>query len=1306
MGRLFIEVLQEATSDLICCSKCSTVVSERNELFKGGGPQYSQASFLLNKTVNLRQSNVFSTCKSYKSAVTCLMPVEMFQLFIILLALSTWQNVVAPEVPLMAEKRQASSANSTAVNKTKVEVLDTFKKHGTSVVDILHDEIFGKDGNKSIELLNSASGHSVGGSVEKGEIPYQVGLGLRDGEKFILCCGGSNFQVGDVSLVLLDGMVDFNEYAQPINLPLREMTEPVPGNAIVSGWGQTTPGGSLAKFLRKAELPVVETKKCKQLYSATFHPLVDAHLCAGFLDGGGVDACHGDSGGPLVCKESAQFTVKVRLDDGWVKEEHERPYLCGVVNFGKFCADPKYPGVYAKVSHYIGWIQDTMRYATENLKNEQIEIDKLQVNKNSSIVQEEDGSAIPNIKYTFVGMVHNGNTLPRGSTDKPCLAVLLSSNLAITASGCVPQTPEEKWKDSSVKIVFGDQKAGSRTTQQAMDILYQFAFKPETFLDQLNAPIETKRVASRAITPPGDAVVLQFTNSVSFSDAAYPVNFPRSTNFIGLWAEVVGKSTLDSDRVAMARAEIVPLAKCGYDTTMGMSDDVICAKIVNGLPCTEFNLGSGLICRGKNGGNFLCGIVTRKPGENPIINRHPSNLIQRSHGIAGSSNNNYAPSKDFSPNQKYHVKPKNASEVNGAAASDNEDEMSREANNMTESERMTPRKHKIKPRNPDSFCLFKKFWIPGSHPSLKDWHVMTYFRALLFTHIISAIFTVGLGGRGDRIRVPSFGRKDVAVFSVPGEEAKKGDVPYQVEIGLERKNGSMKHVCAAALISRTWVLGAAHCFDPPWNVEENVGKLTAVAGEWDLAEPHPEEQRLRILAVVLHQSYSRTTRQNDIALVLLDNVVKFNEFVWPVNLPSSANVNPSAGGAISSGWGSAAKNGSRTRYLKNARVPIVPTAVCQSPVVKITENQICGGYMRIGRADACEDDAGGPLVCEEPLVRFVSGGNSSKKLLCQYLCGIESEAGACGEANAPGIYTKVSNYLNWMKKTLKSFIRSEENPIFYPFLAIPSLVGHGVSEPPVTVSCAGVILSDTLVLTLRECMEKFAQGTQHLKVSYKVEARSSLRWHAVDVVDWFDFHPSSFLHSPVKYNYLVRGEAHMARKRSVVLRLSQPIMFSSEAYPVNYPETKNFTGMFATMVAVKGTLDNGKIMTGVLEIMEISKCSMFDLPAWGLDRNEVLCAKHMYGTQLLNFPPGSPVMCDLSRSRLQANRDYPMSFLCGISVISKETDLPDDVDQNTTSLWANSSYAVFKKFYVQGMTDEGSQLSLVTLAKIGNPFLG
>lgn len=62
-------------------------------------------------------------------------------------------------------------------------------------------------------------------------------------------------------------------------------------------------------------------------------------ILVGFFAGEeGNDACQGDGGGPLVCQ-----------DDGFFE-------LAGLVSWGFGCGRVDVPGVYVKVSSFIGWI--------------------------------------------------------------------------------------------------------------------------------------------------------------------------------------------------------------------------------------------------------------------------------------------------------------------------------------------------------------------------------------------------------------------------------------------------------------------------------------------------------------------------------------------------------------------------------------------------------------------------------------------------------------------------------------------------------------------------------------------------------------------------------------------------------------------------------------------------------------------------------------------------------------------------------------------------------------------------------------
>lgn len=125
-------------------------------------------------------------------------------------------------------------------------------------------------------------------------------------------------------------------------------------NAIVSGWGTTSSGGSISTSLRYVSVPVQSNATCSNAYYPGFTDdgellEYDASnmLCAGPI-GGGKDSCQGDSGGPLA----------VQTSDSW--------RLIGTVSFGLGCARPGYPGVYQRLTASSSWIGSTRRFGPFN----------------------------------------------------------------------------------------------------------------------------------------------------------------------------------------------------------------------------------------------------------------------------------------------------------------------------------------------------------------------------------------------------------------------------------------------------------------------------------------------------------------------------------------------------------------------------------------------------------------------------------------------------------------------------------------------------------------------------------------------------------------------------------------------------------------------------------------------------------------------------------------------------------------------------------------------------------------------------
>ncbi|XP_056256398.1 serine protease 27-like [Seriola aureovittata] len=143
----------------------------------------------------------------------------------------------------------------------------------------------------------------------------------------------------DIALLRLSSPVDFTNYIRPVCLAAGDSDFRAGTTCWVTGWGTIQSDVPLPspQRLQEVDVPVVSNNQCSESYASSNIGITSNMICAG-LPEGGKDSCQGDSGGPMVSKDGSR----------WVQ--------AGVVSFGIGCAEPSFPGVYARVSEYQTWI--------------------------------------------------------------------------------------------------------------------------------------------------------------------------------------------------------------------------------------------------------------------------------------------------------------------------------------------------------------------------------------------------------------------------------------------------------------------------------------------------------------------------------------------------------------------------------------------------------------------------------------------------------------------------------------------------------------------------------------------------------------------------------------------------------------------------------------------------------------------------------------------------------------------------------------------------------------------------------------
>ncbi|XP_019638141.1 PREDICTED: plasma kallikrein-like [Branchiostoma belcheri] len=166
--------------------------------------------------------------------------------------------------------------------------------------------------------------------------------------------------------------------------------------------------------------------------------------------------------------------------------------------------------------------------------------------------------------------------------------------------------------------------------------------------------------------------------------------------------------------------------------------------------------------------------------------------------------------------------------------------------------------------------------------------------------------------------------------------------------------------------------------------------------------------------IILHEEYDNAEVDNDIALVKIPAVdVDNNDYINTacLEVPDVANSSTqftSKSTCFTQGWG-VTENQTQADILQEARVPLIENCVEETSYREshITENMLCAGYVD-GGVDSCQGDSGGPLVCQDE----TSGR--------WQLVGITSWGFGCARDGYPGVYARVSRYIDWIKNTIEN----------------------------------------------------------------------------------------------------------------------------------------------------------------------------------------------------------------------------------------------------------------------------------------------
>lgn len=218
--------------------------------------------------------------------------------------------------------------------------------------------------------------------------------------------------------------------------------------------------------------------------------------------------------------------------------------------------------------------------------------------------------------------------------------------------------------------------------------------------------------------------------------------------------------------------------------------------------------------------------------------------------------------------------------------------------------------------------------------------------------------------------------------------------PYEVSVRRRFCDAcAYEHYCSGTILSSKVVITARSC------LQDAVPQRTQVVASTSKRSASAQDGQVYLVEGFVEHKHA------DIALIHLALELVFNELsIVPVTLATEL---PAKGTkALVAGWGQLSEfEANFDDGLKAVEVPIMDLTECRKAYfwTEVKDWEFCAGYLQ-GGVDACQGDAGSPLMVADQMVGIVSWGYG------------------CARRGNPGVYTNVVLLREWIDQNSNIFI--------------------------------------------------------------------------------------------------------------------------------------------------------------------------------------------------------------------------------------------------------------------------------------------